>query len=71
MDSLHSVYVSSEKEEEQTKLEIDGIMQMIDKEKARGAKLELKVQLHVSLNTEDEVRKQNVLCLATMLMLTI
>lgn len=34
--------------------------QRIDREKARAAKLKLKVQLHVSLNTEDQVRKQNV-----------
>lgn len=32
----------------------------VDKEKKRGAKLKQKVQLHVSLNTEDQVRRQNV-----------
>lgn len=34
--------------------------QRIDVEKARGTKLKQKVQLHVSLNTEDQVRKHNV-----------
>lgn len=33
----------------------------IDKEKARGAQLKQKVQLLGSLNTEDQVRKQDVL----------
>ncbi|XP_047441334.1 cilia- and flagella-associated protein 100-like [Mugil cephalus] len=52
--SMETTRKKIEKEEEQTKQEIDAMKQMIDKEKARGAKLELKVQLHVSLNTEDE-----------------
>lgn len=34
--------------------------QRIDVERARGAKLKQKVQLHVSLNTEDQVRTHNV-----------
>ncbi len=34
--------------------------QRINKEKARGAKLKQMVQLHVSLNTEDQVRRQSV-----------
>lgn len=35
--------------------------QRIEKEKARGAKLKQKVQFLSSLNTEDQVGKQNVL----------
>ncbi|XP_051810143.1 cilia- and flagella-associated protein 100-like [Acanthochromis polyacanthus] len=43
-----------EKDEEQIALQITDMNQRIDKEKARGAKLKQKVQLHVSLNTEDQ-----------------
>nr|XP_046263039.1 cilia- and flagella-associated protein 100-like isoform X2 [Scatophagus argus] len=43
-----------EKEEEQLTLQINDIKQRIEKEKARGAKLKQKVQLHVSLNTEEQ-----------------
>ncbi|XP_054872317.1 cilia- and flagella-associated protein 100 isoform X3 [Amphiprion ocellaris] len=43
-----------EKDEEQIALQINDMNQRIDKEKARGAKLKQKVQLHVSLNTEDQ-----------------
>lgn len=41
-------------------MQINDLNQRIDTEKARGAKLKQKVQLHVSLNTQDQVRKQNV-----------
>ncbi|XP_074530573.1 cilia- and flagella-associated protein 100 isoform X2 [Halichoeres trimaculatus] len=41
-------------EEEQLSVQINNMIQKIDKEKARGAKLKQKVQLHVSLNTEDQ-----------------
>lgn len=41
-------------------LQINDMKQRIDKEKSRGVKLKLMVQLHISLNTEDQVRKQNV-----------
>ncbi|XP_034546060.1 cilia- and flagella-associated protein 100 isoform X2 [Notolabrus celidotus] len=43
-----------EKDEEQLTLQINDMIQMIDKEKAKGAKLKQKVQLHISLNTEDQ-----------------
>ncbi|XP_030001721.1 cilia- and flagella-associated protein 100 [Sphaeramia orbicularis] len=43
-----------EQDEEHLTLQINDIKQRIDTEKARGAKLKQKVQLHVSLNTEDE-----------------
>jgi len=49
--------VSSEKDEEQIAQQINFMSQRIDKEKARGAKLERNIQLHVSLSTEDQVRK--------------
>lgn len=32
----------------------------VDKERKSAVKLKQKVQLHVSLNTEDQVRRQNV-----------
>eukprot|EP00064_Thunnus_orientalis_P004262 superscaffoldBa00000384_g4273 len=43
-----------EKDEEQLTLQINDVNQRIDKEKARAAKLEQRVQLHVSLNIEDQ-----------------
>ncbi|XP_060934941.1 cilia- and flagella-associated protein 100 [Limanda limanda] len=43
-----------EKDEEQLTLQISDINQRISKEKARGNRLKQKVQLHVSLNTEDQ-----------------
>ncbi|XP_069568248.1 cilia- and flagella-associated protein 100-like [Brachyistius frenatus] len=43
-----------EKDEEQIALQVNDMNQRIGKEKARSAKLEQKVQLHVSLNTEDQ-----------------
>uniref|UniRef100_UPI0037E9621F cilia- and flagella-associated protein 100 isoform X2 n=1 Tax=Semicossyphus pulcher TaxID=241346 RepID=UPI0037E9621F len=43
-----------EKDEKQLTLQINDMNQSIDKEKARGTKLNQKVQLHVSLNTEDQ-----------------
>uniref|UniRef100_A0A671Y3R5 Cilia- and flagella-associated protein 100-like n=1 Tax=Sparus aurata TaxID=8175 RepID=A0A671Y3R5_SPAAU len=43
-----------EKDEEQLKLQINDMNERVDKEKKRGAKLKQKVQLHVSLNTEDQ-----------------
>lgn len=52
--------VSSEKDEEHLALQINDINQRIDKEKAKYNKLKQKVQLHLSLNTEDQVREQNV-----------
>lgn len=52
--------IISEKEEEPLKMQISDMNQKISKEKARGAKLKQKVQLLGSLNTEDQVRKQNV-----------
>uniref|UniRef100_A0A671Y4Z8 Cilia- and flagella-associated protein 100-like n=1 Tax=Sparus aurata TaxID=8175 RepID=A0A671Y4Z8_SPAAU len=42
------------KDEEQLKLQINDMNERVDKEKKRGAKLKQKVQLHVSLNTEDQ-----------------
>lgn len=41
-------------------LELNDMNQRIDKEKARGTKLKQKVQLHVSLKTEDQVRELHV-----------
>ncbi|XP_069388060.1 cilia- and flagella-associated protein 100 isoform X2 [Paralichthys olivaceus] len=43
-----------EKDEEQLTLQINYIHQRINKEKERGNRLKHKVQLHVSLNTEDQ-----------------
>ncbi|KAM4732351.1 cilia- and flagella-associated protein 100-like [Anableps anableps] len=43
-----------EKEEEKISLQINELNQKLDKEKARGAKLEQMVQLHVSLSSEDQ-----------------
>ncbi|XP_073342560.1 cilia- and flagella-associated protein 100 [Pagrus major] len=43
-----------EKDEEQLKLQINDMNERVDKEKKRGAKLKQKVQLHVTLNTEDQ-----------------
>ncbi|KAM8732982.1 cilia- and flagella-associated protein 100-like [Acanthopagrus schlegelii] len=43
-----------EKDEEQLKLQINDMNERVDKERKRAAKLKQKVQLHVSLNTEDQ-----------------
>ncbi|KAG7223588.1 hypothetical protein INR49_028481 [Caranx melampygus] len=43
-----------EKEEEQLMLQINDLTQRINSEKMRGNKLKQKVQLHVSLSTEDQ-----------------
>ncbi|XP_041846350.1 cilia- and flagella-associated protein 100-like [Melanotaenia boesemani] len=43
-----------QKDEEQLEHQTDYMNQKIDKEKKRSAKLELKIQLHVSLSTEDQ-----------------
>uniref|UniRef100_A0A3B4ZYQ1 Cilia and flagella associated protein 100 n=1 Tax=Stegastes partitus TaxID=144197 RepID=A0A3B4ZYQ1_9TELE len=52
--SMETTRKKIEKDEKQIALQINDINQRIDKEKARGAKLEQKVQLHVSLSTEDQ-----------------
>ncbi|XP_062281279.1 cilia- and flagella-associated protein 100-like [Scomber scombrus] len=52
--SMETTWRKIEKDEEKLTLQINDVNQRIDKEKARGAKLEQRVQLHVSLNTEDQ-----------------
>ncbi|KAM9356779.1 cilia- and flagella-associated protein 100 [Symphorus nematophorus] len=52
--SMETTRKEIEKDEEQLTRQIDDVRQRINKEKARGAKLNQKVQLHVSLNTEDQ-----------------
>ncbi|XP_070693347.1 cilia- and flagella-associated protein 100-like [Pempheris klunzingeri] len=52
--SMETTRKKIEKDEEQLTLQIDDMNQRINMEKARGAKLNQKVQLHVSLNTEDQ-----------------
>ncbi|XP_049442595.1 cilia- and flagella-associated protein 100-like [Epinephelus fuscoguttatus] len=53
-ESMETTRKKIEKDEEQLTLQIADMNQRIDIEKARGAKLRQKVQLHVSLNTEDQ-----------------
>ncbi|KAG8004259.1 hypothetical protein GBF38_009179 [Nibea albiflora] len=52
--SLEITRKKIEKDEEQLTLQINDMKQRIDKEKSRGAKLKQMVQLHISLNTEDQ-----------------
>ncbi|XP_026213755.1 cilia- and flagella-associated protein 100 isoform X2 [Anabas testudineus] len=52
--SMETTRKKIEKDEEQLALQINEINQRIEKEKARGNKLKQKVQLHVSLNTQDQ-----------------
>ncbi|XP_041800629.1 cilia- and flagella-associated protein 100 [Chelmon rostratus] len=52
--SIETTRKKIEKEEEQLTMQINDLNQRIDTEKARGAKLKQKVQLHVSLNTQDQ-----------------
>ncbi|XP_035017559.2 cilia- and flagella-associated protein 100 [Hippoglossus stenolepis] len=52
--SMDTAREKIEKDEEQLTLQISDINQRIHKEKARGNRLKQKVQLHVSLNTEDQ-----------------
>ncbi|XP_056238833.1 cilia- and flagella-associated protein 100 [Seriola aureovittata] len=52
--SVETARKKIEKEEEQLNIQIDEINQRINKEKAGGNKLKQKVQVHVSLNTEDQ-----------------
>ncbi|XP_038555253.1 cilia- and flagella-associated protein 100-like [Micropterus salmoides] len=52
--SMETTRKKIEKDEEQLMLELNDMNQRIDKEKARGTKLKQKVQLHVSLKTEDQ-----------------
>ncbi|CAK6976258.1 cilia- and flagella-associated protein 100 isoform X2 [Scomber scombrus] len=52
--SMETTWRKIEKDEEKLTLQINDVNQRIDKEKARAAKLEQRVQLHVSLNTEDQ-----------------
>ncbi|XP_040904446.1 cilia- and flagella-associated protein 100 [Toxotes jaculatrix] len=52
--SLETTRKTIEKEEEQLTLQINDMKQRIDKEKTRGNKLKLRVQLHVSLDAEDQ-----------------
>ncbi|XP_019111485.2 cilia- and flagella-associated protein 100 isoform X2 [Larimichthys crocea] len=52
--SLEITRKKIQKDEEQMTLQINDMKQRIDKEKSRGVKLKLMVQLHISLNTEDQ-----------------
>ncbi|XP_037635401.1 cilia- and flagella-associated protein 100 [Sebastes umbrosus] len=52
--SMETTRKEIEKDEEQLTLQINDMNRRIDTEKARGAKVRQKVQLHVSLNTEDQ-----------------
>ncbi|XP_039975838.1 cilia- and flagella-associated protein 100 isoform X2 [Xiphias gladius] len=52
--SMETTRKKIEKDEEQLTLQINDMKQRIDKERARGNKLKRKVQLHVSLNKEDQ-----------------
>ncbi|TKS72737.1 Cilia- and flagella-associated protein 100 [Collichthys lucidus] len=52
--SLEIARKKIQKDEEQMTLQINDMKQRIDKEKSRGTKLKLMVQLHISLNTEDQ-----------------
>ncbi|AWP12481.1 putative coiled-coil domain-containing protein 37 [Scophthalmus maximus] len=52
--SLGTARKKIENDEEQSKLQINDINQRINEEKARGNRLKQKVQLHVSLNSEDQ-----------------
>ncbi|XP_035505883.2 cilia- and flagella-associated protein 100 isoform X2 [Scophthalmus maximus] len=52
--SLGTARKKIENDEEQLKLQINDINQRINEEKARGNRLKQKVQLHVSLNSEDQ-----------------
>ncbi|XP_044062121.1 cilia- and flagella-associated protein 100-like [Siniperca chuatsi] len=52
--SMETTRKKIEKDEEQLTLQLNDMNQRIDKEKARSTKLKQKVQLHVSLNTEDQ-----------------
>ncbi|XP_072252593.1 cilia- and flagella-associated protein 100 [Leuresthes tenuis] len=52
--SMETTRRKIEKDEEQIAQQINDMSQRIDKEKARGAKLERNIQLHVSLSTEDQ-----------------
>ncbi|KAM7389379.1 hypothetical protein PAMP_023363 [Pampus punctatissimus] len=51
---VSSTQSSSEKDEDLLTVQINDMNQRIDKEKARAAKLQQRVQLHVSLNAEDQ-----------------
>lgn len=50
----------SENEKELLTRQIDDMNKQIEEEKTRASKLKKKVELHVLLNTEDEVRKWKV-----------
>ncbi|XP_070769844.1 cilia- and flagella-associated protein 100-like [Enoplosus armatus] len=52
--SMETTRKKIEKDEEQLTLQLNDMNQRIDAEKARGTKLKQKIQLHVSLNTEDQ-----------------
>ncbi|XP_065325506.1 cilia- and flagella-associated protein 100 [Pelmatolapia mariae] len=52
--SLKTTKKNHEKDEEQITMQINEMKERIEKEKARGARLERKVLLHVSLNTQDQ-----------------
>ncbi|CAJ1058360.1 cilia- and flagella-associated protein 100-like [Xyrichtys novacula] len=52
--SMDTTRKKIEKEEDQLTLQINKMIQKIDQEKAKGTKLKQRVELHVSLNTEDQ-----------------
>ncbi|KAM3612875.1 uncharacterized protein V6R79_016256 [Siganus canaliculatus] len=52
--SIETTRKQIEKDEEQIKLQINDMNQKIQKEKERGAKLQQRIQIHVSLNTDDQ-----------------
>ncbi|XP_054454082.1 cilia- and flagella-associated protein 100 [Anoplopoma fimbria] len=52
--SMETTRKKIEKDEEQLTLQINDMIRRIDTEKARGTKLKQMVELHVSLNTEDQ-----------------
>uniref|UniRef100_A0A3P8QSE1 DUF4200 domain-containing protein n=1 Tax=Astatotilapia calliptera TaxID=8154 RepID=A0A3P8QSE1_ASTCA len=52
--SLKTTKKNHEKDEKQITMQINEMKERIEKEKARGARLERKVLLHVSLNTQDQ-----------------
>ncbi|XP_068181202.1 cilia- and flagella-associated protein 100 [Antennarius striatus] len=52
--SMETTRRNIEKDEEPLKLQINDMNQRINKEKTRVTKLKQKVQLHISLNTEDQ-----------------
>lgn len=51
-----------EKDEEHMTLQIKDMNQRIDMEKTRAARLAQNVELHMSLNTEDQVRSRMESC---------